>query len=182
MWLLVQTAFNLATTNANAAAGEPYGLDAMAQFERLPYLKLDTMAAGQSSFDRSGGNADAGNFLYIDGTNKVLLDLKGPGTVYRMWFTGFNPAVDYIQIYFDGEATPRINMLLNNLFSGTNAPFLSPLLGNEAVSSGGYFCYLPLPFKQIDQDRVQRDERHILLQPRLPCIYAGYFHHHMDRD
>jgi hypothetical protein len=148
LWLLVLIAFNFAATNANAAAGEPYGLDAMAQFERLPYLKLDTMAAGQSSFDRTGGNADAGNFLYMDGTNKVLLDLQGPGTVYRMWFTGFNPAVDYIQIYFDGEATPRINMLLNDLFSGTNAPFLSPLVGNEAVSSGGYFCYLPLPFNK----------------------------------
>jgi hypothetical protein len=148
LWLLVQTAFNFAPANAKAAATEPYGLDAMAQFERLPYLKLDTMAAGQSSFDRSGGNADAGNFLYLDGTNKVLLDLQGPGTVYRMWFTGFTPAVDYIQVYFDGETTPRINMLLNDLFSGTNAPFLSPLVGNEAVSSGGYFCYLPLPFKK----------------------------------
>ena len=148
LWLLVQTEFNFVATHATAAAGEPCGLNAMAQFDRLPYLKLDTMAAGQSSFDRSGGNADAGNFLYVDGTNKVLLDLQGPGTVYRMWFTGFDPAADYIQVYFDGEATPRINMLLNDLFSGTNAPFLSPLVGNEAVSSGGYFCYLPLPFKK----------------------------------
>lgn len=148
LWLLMGTAFNFGVTHALAAAGEPYGLNAMAQFDRLPYLKLDTMAAGQSSFDRSGGNADAGNFLYVDGTNKVLLDLQGPGTVYRMWFTGFNPAVDYIRVYFDGETTPRINLLLNDLFSGTNAPFLSPLVGNEAVSSGGYFCYLPLPFKK----------------------------------
>ena len=148
LWLLVQTEFNFVAIHATAAAGEPCGLNAMAQFDRLPYLKLDTMAAGQSSFDRSGGNADAGNFLYVDGTNKVLLDLQGPGTVYRMWFTGFDPAADYIQVYFDGEATPRINMLLNDLFSGTNAPFLSPLVGNEAVSSGGYFCYLPLPFKK----------------------------------
>jgi hypothetical protein len=148
LWPLVVMAFSFVANNANAAASEPYGLNAMAEFERLPYLKLDTMAAGQSSFDRSGGNADAGNFLYTDGTNKVLLDLKGPGTVYRMWFTGFDPAVDYIQVYFDGETTPRINMLLADLFSGTNAPFLSPLVGNEAVSSGGYFCYLPLPFKQ----------------------------------
>ncbi len=148
LWLLMQTAPGFAPTNAHASATEPYGLDAMAQFERLPYLKLDTMAAGQSSFDRSGGNADAGNFLYTDGTNKVLLDLQGPGTVYRLWFTGFDTAVDYIQVYFDGETTPRINMLLNDLFSGTNAPFLSPLVGDEAVSSGGYFCYLPLPFNK----------------------------------
>lgn len=146
--LLVVIALNFAANQTLAAASEPYGLNAMAEFERLPYLKPDTMAGGQSSFDRTGGNADAGNFLYTDGTNKVLLDLKGPGTVYRMWFTGFDPTVDYIQVYFDGETIPRINMLLNDMFIGTNAPFLSPLVGNEAVSSGGYFCYLPLPFKQ----------------------------------
>ncbi len=148
LWLLAQTAFHFTATNVHAAATEPYGLDAMTQFDRLPYLKTDTMAVGQSSFDRSGGNADAGNFLYVDGTNKVLLDIQGPGTVYRLWFTGFDTSVDYIQVFFDGETTPRINLLLNDLFSGTNAPFLSPLVGNEAVSSGGYFCYLPLPFKK----------------------------------
>ncbi len=68
-WLPAQTAFDFAATNANATATEPYGLNAMAQFDGLPYLKLDTMAAGRSSYDRSGGNVDTGNFPYIDGTN-----------------------------------------------------------------------------------------------------------------
>jgi hypothetical protein len=130
-----------------AAATEPYGLSAMQQFDRLPYLKADTMAGGQSSFDRSGGNGDTGVYLYTDGSDKVMLDLKGPGTVYRIWTTGQGGS-DYIKVYFDGETTPRINMLLNNLFTGTNAPFLSPLVGNNTVSSGGFYCYLPLPFRQ----------------------------------
>ena len=79
LWLLVLMAFNFAATNANAAAGEPYGLDAMAQFERLPYLKLDTMAAGQSSFDRTGGNADAGNFLYTRWDQQGAAGSSGAG-------------------------------------------------------------------------------------------------------
>ncbi|HWF19867.1 MAG TPA: DUF2961 domain-containing protein [Verrucomicrobiae bacterium] len=136
--------------SAGAAATEPRGLDAITQFDRLPYLKPDTMEEGQSSFDRSGGNSDFGNFLYRDpdGTNKVLLDVAGPGTVYRIWFTGFNQATDYIKVYFDGETTPRIDMLLNDLYAGTNAPFLSPLVANNLVSSGGFYCYLPLPFNR----------------------------------
>ena len=112
----------LSSTSADAAATEPYGLDAMAQFERLPYLKLDTMAGGQSSYDRTGGNADCSNFLQTNGTEKVLLDLNGPGTVYRLWFTGFVPSTDYIKVYFDGESTPRINRLLKDVFSGAIPP------------------------------------------------------------
>ena len=42
-------------------------------------------------------------------------------------------------VYFDGEATPRVNMLLANMLAGTNAPVLFPLSGNDAVSSGGFY-------------------------------------------
>ncbi len=145
--LLLLPLINQSCPNVKAAATEPYGLDGMSQFERLPYLKLDTMAGGQSSFDRTGGNGDFSNFLYSQGGDKVLLDLTGPGTVYRIWFTGFNQATDYIKVYFDSETTPRINMLLANKLAGTNAPFLFPLCGNDVVSSGGFYCYLPLPFQ-----------------------------------
>jgi len=148
-WLTAFLAAYGPTTNtAHAAATEPYGLDAMTQFERLPFLKIDTMAGGQSSYDRSGANADFNHFLYSDTTGNVMLDLKGPGTVYRIWCTGFVQATDTVKVYFDGESTPRIETLLKNLFAGNSAPFLSPLVGDDDVSSGGFYCYLPLPFKE----------------------------------
>ena len=147
MVLLLLMGLNMVIPMSNAAATEPYGLSAMQQFERLPYLKLDTLAGGQSSFDRSGGNGDTGVFLYTEGSDKVMLDLKGPGVVYRIWTTGMGSS-DYIKAYFNGETTPRINMLWSALYAGTNAPFLAPLVGNNAVSSGGFYCYLPLPFSQ----------------------------------
>ncbi len=130
------------------AAPEPYGLDALLQFDRLPYLKSDVHAGGQSSYDRTGGNVDSDNYLYTDALGDfILLDLKGPGTVYRVWVTGFaNDA--RIKFYFDGEATPRVNILLRDLFIGTHPPFLTPLVGNSRVSSGGFFSYVPLPFQQ----------------------------------
>ena len=146
--LLIASIPPICRPDVHAAATEPYGLNAISEFCRLPYLKLNTMGGGQSSTDPAQNNRDFSNFLYSTNGEEVLLDLTGPGTIYRVWFTGFNPATDYIKVYFDGETTPRINMLLADLFSGTNAPFVTPLVGNATVSSGGFYCYLPLPFNK----------------------------------
>ncbi|MDB4996807.1 MAG: Fibronectin type domain protein, partial [Myxococcaceae bacterium] len=136
----------------------PIGLAAMSAnaFENLAHLRTGEHARRDASFDRSGGNSDftlSSNFLYVDAKgDEVYVDQQGPGCLYRIWFTqplngqiGFN-ANQTIHFYFDGEATPRISMKLSELFSGTKAPFLAPLVGNEAVSSGGFYSLLPFPF------------------------------------
>ena len=108
MFLLLILLFvsGVSLPSAFAAATEPYGLAAMQQFDRLPYLKLDTMGGQQSSYDRTGGNSDgfgASNYLYIDSYgDKVMLDLKGPGAIYCLWFTGFDWNTANLKIYFDG--------------------------------------------------------------------------------
>jgi hypothetical protein len=128
---------------------EQYGLAAMLQFEHLPFLRTNILAGGQSSYDRTGGNRDFSNYLYTDANGDyVLCDLKGPGTIYRVWVTGFHRDIARIKFYFDGEATPRVDMLMNTLFAGETAPFLSPLVDDDGVSSGGYYCYLPLSFQR----------------------------------
>jgi hypothetical protein len=127
------------------------GLESLtgAAFERLPFLHRSTRSARDTSYDRTGGNNDwtlAGNYLYVDANgDKVLVDTRGPGCVYRIWFTGFDPG-QQIRFYFDGETTPRIETTLSALFHGDKAPFLAPLVGDETVSSGGFYSYLPLPF------------------------------------
>lgn len=124
-----------------------FGLAAMLQFERLPFLKPNVQAGGQSSYDRTGGNADWNNFLGTDANgDAILCDLRGVGTVYRIWATGFDENFARINIYFDGESTPRVSIMMRDLFVGTNAPFLSPLVGDAGVSSGGYYCYVPMSF------------------------------------
>ncbi|MCC3373570.1 glycoside hydrolase family 172 protein [Cohnella sp. REN36] len=129
---------------------EPYGLEAMERLDRLPYVQPYTYAGGASSYDRSEGNADgfgASNFLYQDENGEqVMLDLKGPGTIYRMWFTGFDSMSADIKIYFDGEPTPRVSMKLQEMLNGANEPFLAPLVVGDADSSGGFVSYLPLSF------------------------------------
>ncbi len=38
-------------------------------------------------------------------------------------------------------------MPLPQFFSGNVAPFLAPMVGHRQVSSGGNYCYLPIPFR-----------------------------------
>ncbi|MBM3127148.1 MAG: DUF2961 domain-containing protein [Chloroflexi bacterium] len=146
--LLVAVLIGWVSLPVNAAAPEPSGLDALVQMDRLPYLKANARAGGQSSYDRTGGNRDHNNFLYTDSSgDDVLLDLTGPGTVYRLWVTGFARDAR-IKFYFDGEATPRVNLPLTDLFAGTHPPFVTPLAGNDRVSSGGFYSYVPMPFQR----------------------------------
>src|SRR5947208_1794645 len=49
----------------------PYGLELMAHFELLPLLR-DTKCVQDSSYDRSGGNGDAGHFLRKEGNKAIL--------------------------------------------------------------------------------------------------------------
>jgi hypothetical protein len=126
---------------------EPYGLDAIVALNRLHYLKTGTFAGGQSSYDRSGGNNDFNQFLGTDARgDQILLDIPGPGTVYRLWFTGFAYEAE-INFYFDSEPEPR-NYKLRALFSGEEPRFPSPLVGIVGIKDfEGYYCYVPLPFR-----------------------------------
>jgi hypothetical protein len=51
-----------------------------------------------------------------------------------------------VLVYFDGEAKPRVDLAAKDFFDGSNAPFLSPMCGDEVVLSGGDSCQLRMPF------------------------------------
>jgi len=130
-----------------AAADTPIGLDAMEQFGRLPELRQGVRTYQFSSHAPDGGNYDTGHFLEILGDEKVLLDVKGAGCIYRIWMTGIDLNA-LIRIYFDGSSVPTVEMPLGEFFSGRVAPFLLPLVCDDNHSSGGFVCYLPIPFEQ----------------------------------
>jgi hypothetical protein len=111
----------------------------------LPRYNDDLQVRQVSSYDITGGNDDgfSGRYSYLrkEGNNLVIAELKGPGTIRRMWTP--TPTEDTIQFYFDGEQKPRINIKFIELFNGDIYPFVRPVAGNEV---GGYYCYLPVPF------------------------------------
>ncbi|MDD5503074.1 MAG: DUF2961 domain-containing protein [Candidatus Thermoplasmatota archaeon] len=144
-------------TIPEGAEWQVYGLEAAERFDLLPYLKQGVTIGHVSSHAKDGGNLDGGTYddpsgnetyLYKEGSSYVIMDAKGPGCITRIWMTKDDIAtVGNIQIYFDDEKTPRVDVPADKFFSGSEAPFLFPLAGFRNVSSGGHYCYLPMAFK-----------------------------------
>lgn len=131
----------------------------------LPRLKDNSISFMQSTYDRSGLNADAvrpdnNNFYDIfeqgkvnnpNGTagNKkeyVMCQITGPAIVERFWTIPFPLNFDTrYRFYFDGEATPRINKTFFELFLAQTSPFTKPIVQNLYESSGGFWSYIQMP-------------------------------------
>jgi len=129
-----------------AGAAPPIGLEAM-KLDRLSELRHGVRTYQTSSHERTGEGNDWCHWLDTVGDEHVLLDEKGPGCIYRIWMTGVDEG-SRVRIYFDGETKPRVNLDWEDFFSGTKSPFLTPLVGDRKYSSGGYICYVPMPFKE----------------------------------
>jgi hypothetical protein len=94
-----------------------------------------------SSYDRTGGNVDSGNYLRVepDGT-RVLVDQAGPGRITRIWSA--NPGTR-LQIKLDDVVV--FDDEWSRLFDGSLPPFAPPLADR---SSGGHTSYVSLPFQR----------------------------------
>ena len=130
-------------------AGEPATVASLAErlADPLWLARLDQPdTTMHTSHDRTGGNDDYGTFLRDSATPgwKVLVDLKGPGFVSRVWFTGAKDGFQHrFRFYFDGEATPRLEGDIKDLFGGRKAPFLAPL---AEYNNYCWYSFVPLPY------------------------------------
>lgn len=131
----------------------PVGLENLRRFDLLPYLWEGVQAQSASSYDRTDDNIDRSNYLYSDNYESTMLDVRGPGCIDRLWITSLDTTHE-IRFYFDNDTIPRLKARIAELFSGTLAPFLAPLAG---YSSGGYFCYVPMPFRERCRIAVQKN-------------------------
>ncbi len=103
-----------------------------------------------SSADPRGENHD---YLVIPaGDSAVLLNVAGPGVIRRLWVTVASPDPDYlrriaIKMYWDGESNPSVEAPLGDFFGdGLAKKHYTALVMGE--SSGGFYCYLPMPFRR----------------------------------
>jgi hypothetical protein len=72
-----------------------------------------------SSYDRSGGNADAREIA--PGQTLTLLEEARPGLITHIWFTIASPEKYHLKrlvlrAYWDGEATPSIETAVGDFF------------------------------------------------------------------
>ncbi len=122
-------------------------LDNLLSPARLPFLK-ESRLIQISSHDTSGGNID---FIAIGaGETATIADIKGPGIIVGIWFTVASPDKYFlrrtlVRMYWDGEESPSVEVPLGDFF-GTGFQYRHYVTAYLGMSSGGYYCYFPMPF------------------------------------
>jgi len=114
-------------------------------------LHLGVESGLASSYDRSGGNSDWSHYESPPGllTEEVVATVKtiqGPGVIYRFWMPHIMAKNHYVvRMFFDDEATARIDTDSTDILGGTFGYFTAPLINTFA---GGQLCCEPIAFAQ----------------------------------
>ena len=136
--------------SASPGLAEP-GYDAYLDWVGWARLSPGERAGLASSYDRSGGNADYSHYEFPEGlvTEAVVATVKTidePGIIYRFWMPHLTANRSFVvRMFFDGEATPRIDTTSDAIFGENFGYFSAPFVDTCA---GGQVCYEPIPFSQ----------------------------------
>ena len=137
----------------------PQLVDRLTNLELLAKLPAPgEKTALASSYDRSSqydaatdkyidwsANGDGSGHIRQEGDTFVLMDVKGPGVIWRMWTANSYP--NHVRIYLDGATTPTIDLPSSSYFDGTVPPFNRPNLVYAPMGSGrGLDNYIPISF------------------------------------
>jgi hypothetical protein len=150
-WMGMVGLLGLGAGCGGAPQGEPVTVARLAErlVDPLWLARLDQEDTRiHTSYDRTGGNNDYATFLRDsrDPGWKVVVDLKGPGYVSRVWFTGAKDGEPHrFRFYFDGEETPRFEGDIKVLFGGKMAPFLAPL---AEYNNYCWYSFIPMPYEK----------------------------------
>ncbi len=171
---VVVVALAVSSWSANAVAAPLSGDELLTRLtdpaEAAASLPVGARVVQRSSHEREGGNRDWGVWSDREGRPQtyvrrepggfVLLDERRPGCLTRMWFTTGPVAVTEIanigqlQLFFDGEAEPRVDVPAGDFFAGRVPGYPAPLVGNADSSSGGHYSYVPFCFKRSLKVRI----------------------------
>jgi len=136
---------------------------------KLPYLKTAKLTQ-TSSYDTTGGNNDRINIH--KGKTATIFDQRGPGVITRIWIT-IDSRDPYflrrilLRMYWDDEETPSVEVPVGDFFGNgfQYTHFTAQYIG---MSSGGYYCYFPMPFNKSARIEVVNETGQE--------IYAFYYH------
>jgi hypothetical protein len=134
---------------AAKAAGDAVQMPAATGIE--PALITDGRSGRQSSYDRSGGNADF--FRIPAGATQELFQAEGPGVIRHIWATIAGPENHLkdivLRMYWDGESSPSVETPVGDFFGlNLNEYFLYSSAVMTVASVKALNCYLPMPFRR----------------------------------
>ena len=106
----------------------------------------------QSSYDRSGGNAD--RWPIASGETKEIFNAEGPGVITHIWFTIAAPGAYHLKeivfrVYWDGNSKPSIEVPVGDFFGlnlGQYNVYQSAFLNCSSIRALN--CYFAMPFRR----------------------------------
>ncbi len=154
-----------AAAQNSAAAGGPIALPPYARLPQHKTLK-------QSTFDRTGGNADARK-IAPNATLEVF-QAEGPGIVTHIWFTIAAPSPRHLKelvlrIYWDGNAKPSVETPIGDFFGlnlGDYFLYQSAFMNCSSVKALN--CYFAMPFKHSARITVTNES-----EKAVDALYAN---------
>lgn len=149
----------------------------------------------KGSGGKTNKTAKGNAFEFMEpGETKNLLDIKGEGTIQRIWLTIDHSNLKLrslrLQFFWDGSAKPAVDVPLGDFFVynlGKQVAFESALFSSGEGRS--YNCYIPMPFKKAakvvlineGKERVKLYYDIDFLFHKLPTN-ALYFHAYWNRQ
>jgi hypothetical protein len=125
--------------------------DPAASLATLPQAK-DYVQHRVSSYDRSGGNADARTVA--PGETITLLDEAGPGLISHVWFTIASDDPNHLKalvlrMYWDDESTPSVETPVGDFFGlGLGDYHLYQSVPLSVGSDKALNSFFPMPFQK----------------------------------
>src|SRR5215469_4758556 len=134
--------------------------DSVSWLASLPQAK-DYVQHRSSSYDRSGGNADARSIA--PGETLTLLDEAGPGLISHIWFTIASADPQHLKalvlrMYWDGEVTPSVETPVGDFFGlGLGDYHLYQSIPISVGADKALNCFFPMPFQKHARITVTND-------------------------
>jgi hypothetical protein len=140
----------------------------------LPHLK-DFVAARESSFDPTGGNADGRHDWPMQpGDTRTMADIQGAGAITHIWITIASKDEKHLKnlvlrMYWDGENSPSVESPIGDFFGLGHARYYQySSLPIQIGVDRGLNCYWRMPFS--DGARIT-----VTNEGPLPCIAFYYY-------
>ena len=106
----------------------------------------------QSTYNKQTGkyeyweaNSDGLNqYIRKEGENIVMAEMKGPGSIVRIWSAA--PGQGHVKIFIDDNEKPVVDLPFIQYFNGEKAPFNYPEL--VYMAARGQNNYIPIPYQK----------------------------------
>jgi hypothetical protein len=109
------------------------------------YDRSSTYDAATDTYHYWDANGDGGGIVRQEGTESVLMDVQGPGCIWRTWSA--TPDKGHVKIYLDGAETPVLDLPFSAYFDNSTAPFTRTHIAYHTPSNG-FDNFTPIPFQK----------------------------------